>query len=65
MTASERDWYLRLLRANAPYVRWHAAEAQGKIGDARAVPALIQALRDDDDTDVQQSAQEALNTIRR
>jgi HEAT repeat protein len=30
------------------YVRWHSAEALGKIGDSHAVEPLIAALKDED-----------------
>ncbi|MGC8880568.1 MAG: HEAT repeat domain-containing protein, partial [Anaerolineae bacterium] len=43
-------------------VRQAAARALGKIGDAAAVPALIEALRDEDE-DVRQAAAEALGKI--
>ena len=47
---------------NSSSVRGGAAEALGKIGDARAVEPLIQALKDKDD-DVRRNAAEALGKI--
>lgn len=44
-------------------VRWNAAEALGKTGDARAIEPLIAALKDDKDHYVREKAAEALGKI--
>lgn len=51
-----------LLKDNAESVRIHAAEALGKIGDARAVDPLTQALEDSDSA-VRSTATQALGRI--
>lgn len=50
------DWNLE--------VRSAAAEALGKIGDARAVEPLTKAALKDTDRDVQKVAKKALNKIK-
>lgn len=51
-----------VMRHGGKHVRWAAAEALGKVGDARAVEPLIQAMQDEDDW-LQEKAIEALGEI--
>ncbi|MCC7052861.1 MAG: HEAT repeat domain-containing protein [Gemmatimonadaceae bacterium] len=44
---------IAVFQRGAPAARVHAAHALGKLGDARAVPALLAGLRDDDAAVVQ------------
>ena len=53
---------LALQNSTADQVRWEAAKALGDIGDARAIPALVQAL-EDEDSDVVWLAAEGLNAF--
>ena len=46
-----------------PHVRRSAAEAPGKIGGEIAIPALMNALNNDQDSDVREKAVEALGEI--
>ncbi len=62
----ERRWddHLRvLLAAEDAKVRKRAALAMGRIGDERAVPALIDVLKEDADNDVRQMAAFAIGEI--
>lgn len=54
---------IRALQHEQKDVRKEAAEALGKIGDARAVEPLIQALKDNDE-EVRQKAAAALIKLR-
>jgi len=53
------DW-LRKLESSLTGVRSHAVWQLGRLGDASAVPALIQALRSDENEDVRWTAAWAL-----
>ncbi len=50
------------MKDNNSTVRWSAAEALGKIKDARAIGPLIDAL-EDDDNGVRREAIEALEAL--
>jgi HEAT repeat protein len=55
---------IKALRSKESDVRMSAAKALGKIGDARAVEPLIQALRDDDgDDELQRTVTAALQKL--
>jgi len=51
------------LRFGRDSEREDAAEKLGKLGDGRAVPALVDALRNDPEEDVREEAAEALGRI--
>jgi beta-lactamase regulating signal transducer with metallopeptidase domain len=54
--------FLELLKSPSASVREHAASALGKLGDRRAVPALIETLRDENAV-VREHAATALGTL--
>lgn len=45
------EWVLELEVSDAPRVQFFACQLLGKIGDARAIPALLTVLRDNKDAD--------------
>ena len=53
-----------LQNSKVDHVRWEAAKALGAIGDARAIPSLVNAL-EDSDTDVRWLAAEALRNFKK
>ena len=59
----ELEKRLRELGSRDKGERKKAAEKLGKLGDRRAVPALIQAMRNDPEEDVREEAAEALGKI--
>lgn len=62
----ERRWdenVRALLSAKSPIIRKRAALALGRIGDERAVPGLVEVLKQDVDNDVRQMAAFAIGEI--
>lgn len=63
MSESEIQRHINKLKGEEWIVRREAAEALGVIGDKSAVPALIEALKDDRDYSVRRAAVTALGCI--
>ncbi len=60
---SQPGYWLRQLEAVDPSARAKAARALGEMGDAAAVPALMEALKDPD-PEVRRAAARALEKVR-